>query len=57
MDQEDDRQDFVRASGDCVCEICGKDYYHHPEADEPQYLSYDGTPFLHRLCDGTLVKL
>lgn len=51
--------DFLRmrrASGDCVCDTCGKAYYRHPFARE--HLSgIDGAPYLHRLCDGSLVKL
>jgi hypothetical protein len=45
-----------RASGDCGCDACGKPYRKHPH--EPTILSgIDGTPFLHQLCDGSLVKL
>lgn len=24
-------QPVRRASGECVCDVCGKDYYHHPK--------------------------
>lgn len=51
------QEEFIRASGDCVCIKCKKDYYSHPLAREKHNLSYDGNPFLNRLCDGTLVKL
>lgn len=50
-------EDFTRASGDCICDACGEDYYSHSPAEERHNLSYDGNPFLHRLCDGSLVKL
>ena len=50
----DDPCDNVRASGECICETCGMQYYDHPLADDLP--GYDG-PFLHRLCDGQLVKL
>jgi len=46
---------MIRASGDVVCEICGRKYYDHP-MDEEQ-LSYDGRPFLHIGCDGKRLKL
>lgn len=46
----------VRASGDCLCRICGKDYYSHPYAPEPWNLSFTGKPFLHRICTGELIK-
>lgn len=38
--------DFVRASGDCVCEACGETYGRHPEIRAT----------FHVLCDGRLVK-
>lgn len=41
--------DWVRASGLCVCPVCGKLYYDHP------YLV--GFEWLTLLCDGSLVKL
>lgn len=47
--------EMIRASGDVVCEICGRKYYDHP-MDEEQ-LSYDGRPFLHIGCDGKRLKL
>jgi len=47
---------FLRANGDCICDGCSKPYRKHPLATEPECLGFDG-PFLHRLCDGTLVKL
>ena len=46
--------EFTRASGDCVCEVCGKEYWRHEMATE--IVGSDG-PFLNRLCNGRLVKL
>ena len=46
--------DCYRADGDCVCQVCGTMYRQHPV--DPQ-LSYDGQPFLRRLCNGDRVKL
>ena len=43
-----------RVGSDVLC-ICGRPYKSHPLAVE--YLSYDGYAYLHRLCDGRLVKL
>ncbi len=45
---------FVRASGDCVCAWCGREYRKHPL--DP-YELYDGWPWLTVLCDGRRVKL
>lgn len=45
---------WARAGGDVPCEICGKLYYDHP-MDEV-HLGSDGAPWLHRVCDGRLVK-
>jgi hypothetical protein len=44
----------IRASGDCICEDCGRTYYKHPFSG---HMSWNNEPYLHRLCDGTLVKL
>lgn len=46
---------FTRASGDCVCVLCGKEYRKHPH--DMDDLGYDGEPFLRLLCDGRRVKL
>lgn len=51
----DDREMF-RASGDCLCEVCGKEYRKHPYASRP-LSGIDGLPFLRVLCSGKLVKL
>lgn len=44
-----DRGDYVRASGEVVCEICGCKYWEHP--------TVHGFEWLHRACDGRLLKL
>lgn len=50
-----DEPRVYRASGMCICEICGKEYWKHP--DDEGELSYDGKPFLVVLCNGDRVKL
>lgn len=47
--------EIFRASGDCICSICGKEYWKHKLSME--YLGYNDEPYLNRLCDGRLVKL
>lgn len=44
----------VRASGDSICDDCGKLYFDHPYTDDRDYL---GRPFLKQLCNGQVVKL
>lgn len=46
----------IRASGDCICSVCGKRYGDHP-TDKVVLSAIDSLPFLHVLCDGTRVKL
>jgi len=48
-------EEFLRASGNVLCEACGLPYQDHPMS--PHYLSYDKSPFLNRICDGRLLKL
>ena len=43
-----------RASGECVCLICGKQYRQHPPSEDRDW---NGDPFLNLLCNGDLVKL
>lgn len=43
-----------RASGDCICTLCNLPYRKHPMGGP---VGYFGEQFLHRLCDGSLVKL
>ena len=47
--------DFFHASGECICEKCGKTYYEHPLAKD--IIGCNDEPYLNRLCDGSLVKL
>lgn len=47
--------DWYRASGECICEICGKTYYEHP-LDETE-LDQNDEPFMNILCNGDRVKL
>lgn len=49
-----DEIDYLRTSGDLVCEECGKKYYAHPFSE---HKSYDGHPWLRKLCNGKLIKL
>jgi hypothetical protein len=51
---EKEKYNFVRASGDCVCEICGKKYYQHKFTE---HRDWNDDPFLNKLCDGRIVKL
>jgi hypothetical protein len=55
--EEADLENTFRVSGECICALCGKDYFHHPRATEPWNLSFTGEPFLHRMCAGWLAKL
>lgn len=43
-----------RADQNCICEPCGKTYLDHPYGGP---ILHDRTMILHRLCDGSLVKL
>jgi len=52
---EADPDSFIRASGDCVCEVCGDQYRHHPH--DMKQLGYNDEPFLRVLCNGRRVKL
>lgn len=40
--------DWYRASGECVCDVCGLNFFDHPTCD-------DG--IIHVLCNGDQVKL
>ena len=44
-----DHGDYVRASGDVTCKVCGHVYYDHP--------AVMGYEWLRRACDGKLLKL
>lgn len=57
---KEDELDFIYASGNCICEICGKTYLKHPF--DYSILGMEDhagikQPFLNILCDGTKVKL
>lgn len=44
-----DAGDWVRASQYCVCDVCGFQYWEHA--------TVQGFEWIHRICDGRLVKL
>jgi hypothetical protein len=48
--------DFIRASGDVACRICGRAYRDHPFCAQ-SYSSFAEQLVLHVLCDGLHVKL
>lgn len=45
---------WARAGGDCLCEYCGEEFKRHP-MDE-MHVGINNALWLHRLCDGSLVK-
>lgn len=50
------KEEFIRASGDCICEICDEKYYDHlPELFEVEN-KYE-IDFLSIRCDGQRLKL
>ena len=51
---DDEMYRMVRASGNCICEVCGKTYYKHPFTD---HRDWNDDPYMNRLCDGRIVKL
>ena len=53
--ESDTEVEFLRASGDVICEDCGKKYYDHPM--DRENLDFNDGPFLHILCNGERVKL
>lgn len=53
----EDEEDSGRASGQCICRQCGREYREHPYALEPKWIGVEGRPYLHRLCNGKVVKL
>lgn len=46
---------MFRADQNCICPICSKRYGDHPYAKEA--IDFEDRPFLHVLCDGSIVKL
>ena len=56
LSEEESCRRMHRVSGQCVCDICGYEYWQHP--DETRCLSaIDDQPFMVRLCNGWLGKL
>jgi hypothetical protein len=55
LSDEEIARDMIRASGDCICEECGKKYYDHPYIENN--LDGEGHPYLHITCNGLIVKL
>ena len=55
-EQEKRIENSYRASGECICDICGKTYYNHKDY-EPSKFTNDGIAWLQELCNGELVKL
>lgn len=51
----DDPEVEWRRTGNCVCEICGKDYNRHGMLEHT--FCPDMPLYLHKLCDGRYVKL
>ena len=49
-----DQPEFTRASGEVKCEICGMEYWRHPNS---LHRDFNGYPYLKVLCDDRLVKL
>lgn len=47
---------FIRTSGDVVCEYCARSYREHP-MDEYVLSGIDNKPFFHVRCDGMRLKL
>lgn len=42
-------EELIRASGNCICEICNENYYSHPHDSEFEFLNIR--------CDGQRLKL
>jgi hypothetical protein len=45
---------WMRAGGDAICNLCGREYCLHPL--DTAHRGYDGSPIFHKLCNGRLVK-
>lgn len=54
LTDEEAAKRMMRVGGEVICSYCKRRYEDHP--DETRVLSYDGYPFLKRLCDGTFGK-
>lgn len=55
MDEDEIWRKMFRAGLETICPVCGKMYIDHPYIDN--VLGFDDTPFLHLICDGSIVKL
>ena len=55
MLHQDDEPVWRRASGSCICKLCGLAYREHPMFDEQ--LGMVSHPIDHRLCNGDVVHL
>ncbi len=51
---DDLASNFYRTAGTMICDECGKEYHSHPYATEAR--SHDGSPYLHVLCNGDIIK-
>jgi len=60
IDEMIERGMYSRASGDCVCGVCGRIFYKHPQyyrSEDLDATTHWGGSWLTLLCDGTLVHL
>lgn len=59
MDEDEIWRKMFRAGLETICPVCGKMYIDHPYIDNVIDRSAHGeeTPFLHLICDGSIVKL
>ena len=55
-EKEEEEEDFIRAGGEVICEVCQLPYKQHPYSYKPADL-FQGHPYLNVLCDGSKVKL
>lgn len=46
---------WYRASGECVCEICGREFWRHKH--EMEEVDWNDDPYLKIICNGDRVKL
>lgn len=53
--QSNEPPESFRASGNCLCPVCGKEYHTHPY--DYDQVSGSGEPYLFVLCNGSRVKL
>lgn len=48
---------WFRASGDCICTVCGKTYSHYSHKIDKEVLEHYPSFHLNLLCNGDYVKL